>query len=321
MSTAAQQPAPASPKYPAPASSENPKSASWERLEDPDLFLAIDDLSLAAQGIVEGALQGLHRSRLRGHGAEFDSHREYQGGDDLRYLDWNLYARHGRFFTKQFQADTNLHLYLLIDATGSMGMKRDTVSKFRYAARAAAALALLTRRTRDAAGLYLLRAGIAEALPPRSRPGQFDDIVALLESTVPGGAADVGAALEAVIGTCRRRGIVVLFSDFLDQEETLMRGMQILRHQGHEVIAVQTLDPWECALPENGDFEFEDLETGQTLRTGTQDIRDSYARAVAEWRERLAHQCRSAGVHWVSAMTSEPLIPVVTHCALAPAEG
>jgi uncharacterized protein (DUF58 family) len=299
------------------AAAQHPAPTSWERLEDPGLFMAIEDLSLAAQGIVEGALQGLHRSRLRGHGAEFDSHREYQGGDDLRYLDWNLYARHGRYFTKQFQADTNLHLYLLIDATGSMGMKRGTVSKFRYAARAAAALALLTRRTRDAAGLYLLRAGIAEALPPRCRSGQFDDIIAMLEATAPSGAADVGAALEAVIETCRRRGMVVLFSDFLDQEETLMRGMRILRQQGHEVVAVQTLDPWECALPEHGDFEFADLETGQTLKTGTQDIRDSYARAVADWRERLARECRAAGVHWVSAITSEPLIPVVTQCALA----
>ena len=298
MSTAAQ---PASP-------------ATWDRLEDPELFLAMEDLSLAAQGIVEGAIQGLHRSPFRGFGAEFDSHREYQAGDDLRFLDWNLYARHGRYYTKQFQADTNLNLYLLVDATGSMGMQRSAVTKFRYAARAAAAMALLTRRSRDAAGLFLLRGGIAEALPPRSRPGQFDDIVGMLASTVPGGAADVGKSLDAVIDTCRRKGIVVLFSDFLDQEETLMRALRVLRHQGHGVIAVQTLDPWECALPEGGDFEFEDLETGQILRTGTPDIREGYARAVAEWRARLARECEEAGIRWVSTLTSEPLIPVVTKC-------
>jgi uncharacterized protein (DUF58 family) len=293
---------------------EQPPPVAWDRLEDPGLFLAIEDLSLAARGIVEGALQGVHRSLFRGYGAEFDSHREYQAGDDLRYLDWNLYARHGRFFTKQFQADTNLNLYLLLDATASMGMQRGPVSKFRYAARAAAALALLTRRSRDAAGLYLLRSGIADALPPRSRPGQFDDIVAMLESTVPGGAAEVGKSLDAVIDTCRRKGIVVLFSDFLDQEETLMRGLRILRQQGHHVIAVQTLDPWECALPETGDFEFTDLETGEFVRTGTPDIRDSYARAVAEWRAHLARECEIAGIQWVSASTSDPLISVVTRC-------
>jgi len=294
--------------------------AAWDRLEDPGLFLAMEDLSLAAHGIVEGAIQGLHRSLFRGFGAEFDSHREYQAGDDLRYLDWNLFGRHGRYFTKQFQADTNLNLYLLVDATGSMGMQRGVVTKFRYAARAAAAMALLTRRSRDAAGLFLLRSGIAEALPPRSRPGQFDEIVGLLASTVPGGAADVGKALDAVIETCRRKGVVVLFSDFLDQEETLMRGLRILRHQGHGVIAVQTLDPWECTLPEGGDFEFEDLESGQILRTGTPDIREGYARAVAEWRARLARECEVAGIRWVSALTSDPLIPIVARCVAEPGQ-
>jgi uncharacterized protein (DUF58 family) len=175
-------------------------------------------------------------------------------------------------------------------------------------------MALQARRSRDASGLFLLRSGIFTALPPRSRPGQFDDIVALLASTVPGGAADVGKSLDAVIDTCRRKGLVVLFSDFLDQEETLMRGLRILRHQGHGVIAVQTLNPWECELPEGGDFEFQDLETGQVLRTGTPDIREGYARAVAEWRSRLARECEGAGIHWVSAVTSEPLIPVVVRC-------
>ncbi len=289
-------------------------AAPWDLLGDPGLFLAMEDLSLAARGIVDGALQGVHRSLFRGYGAEFDSHREYQAGDDLRYLDWNLYGRHGRFFTKQYQADTNLNLYLLVDATGSMGMQRGVVTKFRYAARAAAAMALLTRRSRDAPGLFLLRSGIAEALPPRARPGQFDDIAGLLASTIPGGAADVGKALDAVINNCRRKGLVVLFSDFLDQEETLMRGLRILRHQGHGVIAVQTLDPWECELPESGDVEFEDLETGQILRTGTPDIREGYARAVAEWRAHLARECEVAGIHWVSAVTSAPLIPLVVRC-------
>ena len=289
-------------------------AAPWDLFGDPGLFLAMEDLSLAAHGIVEGALQGLHRSAFRGFGAEFDSHREYQAGDDLRYLDWNLYGRHGRFFTKQYQADTNLNLYLLVDATGSMGMRHGDVTKFHYAARAAAAMALLARRSRDAPGLFLLRSGISSALPPRSRPGQFDDIAGLLASTVPGGAADVGKSLDAVIDTCRRKGLVVLFSDFLDQEETLMRGLRILRQQGHGVIAVQTLNPLECALPEGGDFEFEDLETGQILRTGTPDIREGYARAVAEWRAHLARECEGAGIHWVSTLTSAPLIPLVVRC-------
>jgi uncharacterized protein (DUF58 family) len=294
-----------------PAETKTPPSAAWAKLEDPELFLAIEDLELAAQGIVEGALQGLHRSPFRGHGAEFESHREYLHGDDLRYLDWNLFARHGRYFTKQFRAETNLNLYLLLDATGSMGTHRGPATKFRYAARAAAALALLTHRTRDSAGVFLLRNGIAEALPPRSRRGHFQDLVALLESTVPAGASDLGSATDAILDACRRRGMVVLFSDFFDQEEALLRLLRSLRQQGHQVLAFQTLDPWECELPESGDYEFADLETGQTLKTSAPEIRAAYARTVAAWRQELGAKCEASGVGWISVTTADSLVQAV----------
>jgi len=288
-------------------------ASTWERLEDPGLFLAIEDLELAAHGIVEGALQGLHRSPFRGSGSDFDSHREYRPGDDLRYLDWNLYARHGRPFTKQFRAETNLNLYLLLDATASMAMRRGPTSKFRYAARAAAALALLTRRSHDAAGVFLLRNGVSEGLPPSARRSHFQELIAFLESATPSGSADFTTAMDSVLHTCRRRGIVVLFSDFLSGEESILRGLRSLRQQGHEVMAFQTLDPWECELPETGDFEFADLESGELLRTSSPDIRESYAREVAAWRADLRHQCEGAGIRWVSTTTAEPLVDVITH--------
>jgi len=292
----------------------SPQNTGWDQLEDPELFLATDDLALAARGIVEGALHGLHRSRLRGHGAEFHSHREYRPGDDLRTVDWNLFARHGRIFTKESQADTNLNLYLLVDASGSMGTKHGPATKFRYAARAAAAIALLSRNTHDAPGLYLLRSGIADALPPRTRPRHLDDLFGLLESTVPEGPADLGAALEEVLETCRKRGIVVLLSDFFDKEEALLRNLRALREQGHDVIAIQILDPWECALPAQGDFQFVDLETGGTLETSAPEIREGYAAAVAEWRESLRRECESGGIDWVSTTTSEPIGEVLLRC-------
>jgi uncharacterized protein (DUF58 family) len=288
--------------------------AAWESLEDPALFLAMDDLALAARGIVEGALHGMHRSRFRGHGAEFHNHREYRPGDDLRYLDWNLFARHGSLFTKEFHADTNLNLYLLVDASGSMATRRGPAAKFRYAARAAAALALLTRPTRDDAGLYLLRSNVADALPPRARLGQLDDIFGMLSAAKPAGSADIGAALEEIIGTCRQPGIVVLFSDFFDKEASLLGALRILSAQGHDVIAAQILDPWECALPASGEFEFVDLETGATIETSAPEIREAYAASVAEWRASLGRQCAAAGVTWATATTAEPLIDLVLRC-------
>ncbi len=294
-----------------PAASHLPPPASWDRLEDPGLFLAMEDLSLAAHGIVEGALQGLHRSPFRGFGAEFDSHREYQPGDDLRYLNWNLYASHGRLYTKQFRTETNLNLYLLLDATGSMATQRGPAPKFRYAARAAAALALLSGRTRDAAGLYLLQHGLQAEVPPRARPGHFHDILAALEKVVPTSTGDLGRTMDEMMGLCRRRGIVVVFSDFFDEDETLLRGLRALRAQGHDVLAFQILDPWEAALPEHGDFEFADFETGETLKTSAPDIREAYAKAVSDWRAHLQSECEGAGIAWSSVLTTEPLADVL----------
>ncbi len=294
-----------------PADASTLKDGAWDQLEDPGLFLAMEDLSMAARGIVEGALQGLHRSPFRGYGAEFDTHREYQPGDDLRYLNWNLYASHGKLYTKQFRTETNLNLYLLIDGTGSMGTKHGPAPKFRYAARAAAALALLTRRTRDAAGLFLLQNGVTSAVPPKARPGQFEDILAALENASPSGVGDIGAAMEEVMVMTRRRGVVVVFSDFFDEQETLLGGLRALREQGHDVLAFQLLDPWEVALPERGDFEFADLETGSTLKTSAPDIRDAYAKAVSDWRDHLRGECEGAGIDWTSMTTTEPLAEVL----------
>jgi uncharacterized protein (DUF58 family) len=284
---------------------------SWDQLSDPALFLAMNDLSLAAHGIVEGALQGLHRSPFRGYGTEFDSHREYLPGDDLRYLNWNLYARHGRLFIKQFRTETNLHLYLLLDASGSMATKQGPATKYRYAARATAAFALLTRRSRDAAGLFLLHEGVSAALPPRTRPGHFEEICDLLETSKPTGPGHLGKAMDEISEACRKRGIVVVFSDFFDEEELLLQGLRALREQGHEVIAIQLLDPWECELPEDGDFEFADLETGETLKTSSPEIRAAYAKTVADWREHLRGECEAAGIQWLSLTTETPLADVL----------
>ena len=287
--------------------------AGWDRLEDPGLFLAIEDLELAAHGIVEGALQGLHRSPFRGHGAEFDSHREYQNGDDLRYLDWNLFARHGRYFTKQFRAETNLNLYLLLDATASMETRRGPASKFRYAARAAAALALLTRRTHDSAGLSVAernRPGAPPLRSPRalSRPHRIPRIRHAFR------CCRLGQRHGCHPRTCRHRGIVVVFSDFFDNEERLLRLLRALRQQGHEVIAFQTLDPVGMRLPATGDFEFADLETGKALKTSASEIRDTYARTVAAWREDLRRQCEASGISWISVTTADSLVEAITDC-------
>lgn len=288
-------------------------AVSETQVQDPELFLRMRDLRLVARSLVEGALHGGHRSPFKGFGAEFDSHREYQPGDDLRYLNWNLFARHGRLFTKIFHAERNLDLYLLLDATGSMGTRCGPVSKYRYAAAAAAALAYLARKNRDSAGLFLLRDRLDTALPSSSRSSQFDDLLALLDSTNPHGSADIGDSIDDAISLCRRRGIVVVFTDFFDKEERLLRSLRTLRARGHDVLVFQILDPWECELPASGDFEFADLESDARLRTAVAEVRDRYARSVVDWRADLGRKIQSSGVGWCSATTQQPLMPLIEH--------
>jgi len=279
--------------------------ADW--LEDTDLFMAMEDLELVARGVVEGTLHGLHRSPYVGFSVEFDSHREYQPGDDLRHVNWNVWARSDRLVIKQFEADTNLNLYLMLDASGSMRCDHGPTPKWRYAARAAAAMAFLALGSRDAVGAYLLHNGVTGHVAPRVRPGQFFDVLALLREATPEGRADVGQALDEARQLCRRRGIVMLFSDLFDREEEIISGLSNLRYMGHEVIVVQALDPWEARLPERGQYRFRDLETSETIQTRVAPVREAYHRIVESWRAEFRRRCEEAGIDWVSCLTTDPL--------------
>lgn len=273
--------------------------------------MAMDDLELVARGVVEGALHGLHRSPYLGFSAEFDAHREYQPGDDLRHVNWNLWARTDRLYVKQFKSDTNLNLYLLMDCSASMGCAHGPAPKGRYGARAAAALAYLSLLARDAPGVFLIGGGVRDHVPPKVRPGQLREVVALLDQAPAQGRSQLAAELDEVLQLCRRRGIVVLISDLFDDVDAIFRGLNNLRYYGHEVILLQILDPWEEHLPEQGQFEFRDLETDERVRTETAAVRAAVHRDLTAWRQDLERRCLESGMDWLSATTREPLTDVL----------
>jgi uncharacterized protein (DUF58 family) len=285
-------------------------------LADPDLFMAMDDLELVARGVVEGALQGLHRSPYLGFSAEFDAHREYQPGDDLRHVNWNLWARTDRLYVKQFKSDTNLNLYLLLDCSASMGCAHGPAPKWRYGARAVAALAYLALLARDAPGVFLIGGGVRDQVPPKVRPGQLREIAALLDQAQVHGRSSLALELGEVLQLCRRRGIVVLVSDLFDDVEAIFRGLNDLRFYGHEVILLQVLDPWEQHLPAYGQYEFRDLETDVRVRTDVATIREGVQRDVAAWQQDMQRRCTEAGFDWVTTTTREPLGEVLINYLL-----
>ena len=280
-------------------------------LADPEVFLAIDDLELAARGIADTVWLGRHGSVLRGSGVEFHSHRAYERGDDLRLVNWTLYARHRRLFIRESRQESRRPVYLLVDATGSMATAHGPWSKFHYAARVAAAVAHLASGQGDAPALGLIQDRLHEVLAPRTGAPHTAGICAALAAAAPSGPGDPARALAEARHLCRQRGFVILMSDFFDKEDVLLAELAQLRTQGHDVLALQILDPIEAELPTTGDYDFIETEGGSRLRTSTEELHRAHARVVADWRATLRSTSVGSGLRWESVTTVDPIAPVL----------
>jgi uncharacterized protein (DUF58 family) len=284
-----------------------PLSAAARSFVDPWLFATLEDLELIARTVVEGFLQGLHRSPYVGFSVEFASHREYLPGDDLRHLNWKVYGRQDKLYVKQYDAETNLDLHLVLDWSRSMRTSSAGLGKHRYAACLAAALGHLALRQRDAVGLTLFADHVLEFLRPRAKPNQLDDILHLLAGTRPRGRSESVQALHEVAELMPRRGLVVLVSDFFFDPDELFRGLDHIRYQGHDVLLIQVLDPLERRLPVEGAVRFQDLETGEELVTQVEDVLAGYEAALGRWFEELEQGCRTRELERVVLTTDERL--------------
>jgi uncharacterized protein (DUF58 family) len=275
-------------------------------LVDLRFFAAIEDLELIAQGVVEGFLHGLHRSPYVGFSVEFASHREYRQGDDLRHLNWKLYAKHEKLYVKQYDAETNLDCHLVLDVSGSMDARNAGPSKRRYSAIIAAALAHLALRQRDAVGITLFADRVLAHLKPRARSTQLDDILRTIVSTPDKPAASTLGALHEVATLMPRRGLVVLISDLFFPAEEIFSALDHFRFRGHDLLVLQVLDPVERSMPLDGLVRFHDLETGEELMTRADEIRPAYEAAVAEWLGDLDAGCLAREIDRAVLTTDEP---------------
>ena len=194
----------------------------------------LETMELRARAIIEGHFSGQHRSPYHGASVEFADHREYSPGDELRHLDWRVYGRTDRFFIKEYDAETNMSVHLLVDASRSMAYGSHGVTKLRYAACLAAALAYLAVKQRDAAGLVLFDTAVRTRLAPATKGRHLAAVFDLLETLEPGAETNVAAALETVAQSVSRRGLVVVISDLLDEPERVLRALGYFRHRGHD---------------------------------------------------------------------------------------
>ncbi len=271
----------------------------------PDELAKLGSLELRARGVVEGFLQGLHRSPFVGFSVEFSSHRRYAAGDDLRHVNWKLFARNRKLYVKEFDAETNLNLYLLVDASRSMQCKiSGSLTKYEYAATLAAAFAGLASRQRDAVGLGLMTDGISAYLEPSAKPGRWDDCIAMLSSPPESRVTQLAKSLEQAAALARHRGIVIILSDLIDDTAGLARGLQQLKHRGHEVIVFHLLEPWERRLPQEGRIRFVDLEEDAEVTTDVESIHAAYNQRVDAWCAELDTICLHQSIDRVEMSTS-----------------
>jgi uncharacterized protein (DUF58 family) len=282
-------------------------SSAMQQLLNPVFFSQLDNLELRARGIVEGFLHGLHRSPFVGFSVEFASHREYAQGDDLRHVNWKLYARQKRLYVKEFDAETNMNLYLLIDVSGSMECANTGCSKLEYGTTLAAALAHLALRQHDAVGVTLFADEVIAHLEPRSRPHQLKEIIQLIATTEARPQSDTSRALRQAAELCQHRGMVVIISDFFDDLPPLTRGLDQLLFRQHEVLTFQIWDPWERSLPLDGNICFNDLETHVEITTHAEGVREKYREAVDDWRNQLAREWLNRGIDRLEMTTDDSL--------------
>ncbi|MCG6891369.1 MAG: DUF58 domain-containing protein [Gammaproteobacteria bacterium] len=276
-----------------------------QRFIDPGVLARIDNLELVARSVVDGFISGLHRSPMLGMSVDFAEHRAYMPGDDVRRIDWRLFARTDRFFVKEFEADNNANLHLLLDVSRSMDYGSGPVTKLEYAKFIAASLAYLSRRQRDRIGMITFDNKIIDTIPPSIK--HFNTVLHALDHLGAGGAGSYHEPFAKIALTLRRRSLVVLISDLYDTPRRLLSAINQLRYRGNDLIVFHLLDPQELSLELGDVSSVEDLETGTNLPIATSQYRDRYRQLIRDHRAELERCFGANQIDYIFADISQPL--------------
>jgi len=275
---------------------------------EPGALAAIADLELVSKRVVDGTISGLHRSPFHGYSAEFSQYRHYRPGDDLKYVDWKLFARTDRLYTKQFRETTNLLCQIALDASASMDYAGAAgITKFQYARLLAGSLAHLVSRQGDAVGLVTYAGGIKQYLPSRGGQVHLRALLLTLQRTAAGGQTDGAAALGRTIDLLKRRGLLMVISDLYDERDLVERALMRAAHIGHEVVIFHVLSRDEVELPFRDDVELEDPETGRLVLSNGAAAGRAYRETISAFLERWRTRCATHGIDYVRVFTDAPL--------------
>lgn len=277
------------------------------RFLDPAVLSRIGSLELVARTVVEGFISGLHRSPYLGFSVDFAQYRQYIAGDDIRQIDWKVYARSDRHYVKQYEGETSTNVYLLLDISGSMAYRSGSVTKMDYARYLTASLAYFAQRQRDRVGLTTFAAGLVDKLPPRCRREHLSSLLHLIDRAKAKAGTAFGKPLQALAEAIHRRGIVVLVSDLYAPTAEIGESIRQFRFQGNDVIVIQTLDPQEQRFDFSDSVQMVDMETRRKLIMDPALVRADYLARLESHQQEISNLCGALGVDFMVLETSQPL--------------
>jgi uncharacterized protein (DUF58 family) len=273
----------------------------------PEAIRRIARMEIRARHIVEGFLSGMHRSPYFGQSIEFLQHREYAWGDDMRHVDWKVWAKQDRIYVKQYEEETNLRSTLLVDVSGSMRYGSGPLNKFEYASTVAVSLAYLLLRQQDAVGCVSFDEAVRRTVPTRSKRNHLSSVIRALEVADPSEKTDMFRVLNHVAETYPRRGMVVLISDLLVERPGLFKGLRLLRQRGHDVLVFHVMDDDELDFPFSGPTRFDGLELPEQISCNPRALREGYLKALNEYLDEVRRGCARHTIDYALIRTSDPL--------------
>tara|TARA_Y100000590_G_scaffold363291_1_gene420884 strand:+ start:8780 stop:9673 length:894 start_codon:yes stop_codon:yes gene_type:complete len=273
----------------------------------PKIISKLNNLYIKARFVVEGFIVGLHKSPYHGFSVEFSEHRAYGYGDEIRHIDWKLWGKTDKYFVKQFEEETNLKSYLLLDKSSSMYYKSGNISKIEYANILTASLTYLMLKQQDAVGLTLFDNQIRSNIPPKSKRSHINVILSEIENISKGSNTNIAPVLHKIAEMTQKRGLVILISDLLDSKEDVLSSLQHFRYKGHEVIVFHILDPQELKLEFNQLTRFQDMESEEEIITEPWNIQKDYQKKIQSFCNYYKNQCSKNNIDYILLNTDTPL--------------
>ncbi|RMH69934.1 MAG: DUF58 domain-containing protein [Gemmatimonadetes bacterium] len=274
---------------------------------DPEVVSKLRNMELRARLVVEGFVTGLHKSPYHGFSVEFAEHRQYMPGDPLKHIDWKVFGKTDRFYIKEYEEETNLKAYILLDSSASMGYHAPkTVSKLEYGSYLAASLAYLLIKQQDAVGLLTFDNHVRQYIPPRSIRSHLHVLLVALEQLQPSETTNASVAFHELAERIKRRGLIIVISDFFDDPEQVLLGLKHFRHKHHEVIVFHILDHDEVEFPFQQEAIFRDMETGEEILTQPWTIRKEYREQINAMKSMYQRECREQAIDYIPLTTRTP---------------